>query len=422
MTTNSITLAHSPTVTQTPTTPKMSPTPGLAKPIAPATTKGITTIPKGSTVSKVATPTKGHSFMSKEGPIQFLAEKGWAGKKGQRRAKILEAKDGTRKSVKTGKRKASGVDIVGEILREKPEHYRHVLQKLDPIPVYGLTLEELKPWYTKMTRASALLDEEMTMNGKVVVRGQRDSTVTMVCAVASYPGDMPKVGDPDFMDWLKRVTGWAKEHYGEINLKSIVLHMDETHAHVHIVVADGVQLGGSVRHLMSGFKASIPAKKKGVKGKALTDVYNADFVKFQDGFFESVSRPSGHARKSLHHTPHVDYSTHKRQKAVVAAALEEANIEAEEIKEHARKLRRLAQELNDDLTRKTARADFTRLSDHVKNLEMEVDEVLDEKKQMAFNTVFMLKAMIQKGFMTKRQAVEEMKDAGIDPYSVDYKW
>lgn len=408
------TLTQDITLTQQPTTtPKLSPTPGLAKPIT-------STIPKQTTVSKVVTPAKGHSFMSKEGPIQFLAEKGWAGKKGQRRAKILEAKDGTRKSVKTGKRKASGVDIVGEILREKPEHYRHVLNKLDPVPVYGLTLEELKPWYTKMTRASLLLDEEPMSNG--VVRGQRDSTVTMICAVASYPGDMPKVDDPEFMEWLKRVTGWAKEHYSEINLKSIVLHMDETHAHVHIVVADGVQLGGSVRHLMSGFKASIPAKKKGVKGKELTDVYTVDFVKFQDSFFETVSRPSGHARKSLAHTPHVDYATHKKQKAVVAAALEEALIEAEEIKEHARKWRRLAQELNDDLTRKTARADFVKLSDHVKNLEMEVDEVLDEKKQMAFNTTFMLKAMVQKGFLTKRQAIEEMKDAGIDPYSIDYKW
>lgn len=360
--------------------------------------------------------------MSKEGPIQFLSEKGWAGKKGQRRAKILEAKDGTRKSVKTGKRKASGVDIVGEILREKPEHYRHVLVKMEPVPVYGLTLEELKPWYTKMVRASALLDEEMIMNGKLVLRGQRDSTVTMICAVASYPGDMPKVGDPDFIEWLKRVTGWAKDHYGEVNLVSIVVHMDESHAHAHIVVADGVQFGGSVRHLMSGFKASIPAKKSGTKGKELTDVYNADFVKFQDDFFESVSRPSGHARKSLHHTPHVDYATHKKQKAVVAAALEEALIEAEEIKEKARAQLEKAQFVHTDFTRRLARTDVTKLSDHVKNLELEVDEIIDEKKQMAFNTVFMLKAMIQKGFMTKSQAIEEMKDAGINPYSADYKW
>ena len=113
---------------------------------------------------------------------------------------------------------------------------------------------------------------------------------------------------------------------------------------------------------------------------------------------------------------------YKKQKAVVAAALEEANFEADAIKDNARRLMRLSQELNVDLTRKMARTDVTKLSAHIKNLELEVDEVLDEKKQMAYNTVFMLKAMVEKGFLTQHQAVEEMKDAGINPYAHEYKW
>ena len=255
---------------------------------------------------------------SKAEKFQFLHETGYAIAKGQRKSKKVMI-NGIRTSVKYGFRKASISDVIGEAAREtgmQEKYFRHVSAPKPPMPLHGLPPEELRNWCTELEKKASFLNVDVRKaNGTIYQRKQRSSAIIMIGMVASYPGkhDMQ---DPVYVKWMKFVTAWAKQRFKK-NLVSVLAHTDEPHGHIHILVHNGQQPGGSVRHLMAGWHQVSQAKAFGIKGKEITAVFKTACKEMQDNFHARVGNKCGLQRISPTPRPRIGYA-----QAVARAKLE----------------------------------------------------------------------------------------------------
>ena len=116
-----------------------------------------------------------------------------------------------------------------------------------------------------------------------------DGSVAIV-GVASLPREM----EDDFPEIRrKHIEVVKKEKYGD-RLKSVVVHDDEPHPHLHFTVIP--RKGERLDDIHEGLKAKNEAKKNKQKGKVQNIAYIGAMRELQDNFYEKVAMRSGLTR------------------------------------------------------------------------------------------------------------------------------
>ena len=214
--------------------------------------------------------------------------------------------------------KSSAADVIGEVTREAPQHYRHLTaQGLRPMParcLYGVAPEALQDWFKGHCERAPENLSPQRLNGQVHMRRQSPQVPSLLATVTSYPGPADDE-DIGYCLWRTAVTEWAHEHYGD-NLISVLEHVDEPHGHIHILVARPD--ASPVRTLQSGWAERDAAIERGVDPSELGEAYRQGCRRFQDRHFEAVGRPCGLDRISPQ-----PQARHSYQEARVRKQMEE---------------------------------------------------------------------------------------------------
>ncbi len=191
------------------------------------------------------------------------------------------------KNVKTGKAnppKSSGRSVIGELIREAPRYFKHLIhQDISPISprlLWGKPPEDLVEWYEGHVLKANTIKVNVQRKGKTYERGQRSTVPILLSAVASYPAP-PNDDDPKYQIWKCCVVEWAKSQYGDC-LISVCEHVDEGYGHVHCLAA--CPDAQSARTLHSGHSATDEAKAAGTPTSELGKVYRAALAGYQEDF------------------------------------------------------------------------------------------------------------------------------------------
>lgn len=190
--------------------------------------------------------------------------------------------------------KSGGSGIAAEAGR-KPDHSQHVENPQPPVLLAGVEPE--LAWSMIEDRHSKARDlVTLKKSGRKAERRLRSDASVLLAAVASYPGrtEASDTENPDFQDWLQRSIAWLTEQHGEP--LSVVLHLDETHPHIHFLTAPDLEDGQRMADIHPGeqAKAEIGGKKAGriEKRQAFTEAMR----QYQDGYHEAVGLHHGQAR------------------------------------------------------------------------------------------------------------------------------
>jgi len=232
-------------------------------------------------------------------------------------------------SVKTG-----GAGIAAEAGR-KPDNSRHIENPKPPVLLAGVQPENA--WAEIERRHGAARDTITLKSGEPAQRKMRRDENVLLAAVASYPTPTKDL-DPDdetFLDWKQRTLDFFKKTHGEP--LSAVLHLDETHPHIHFLTAPDLEAGQRMKDIHPGFQAK--AELGGRKAKA-TDKNRAWKVAmrgYQDDYHKDVSQHFAHLRLGP-----------KRQR-LSTAELKAQKAEAERVQQRLKAL---------DVSEKTQRSEF----------------------------------------------------------------
>lgn len=183
---------------------------------------------------------------------------------------------------KTGKVTVKTVRSMRDITDEaerKEDACPHVLQPAPPTILFGCTPGQ----------AADLADEWAVQAKDAQGRKYRKDGLCLLAGVISLPRERENEAEAFFSASLD----WLKIKYGD-RLKSVVMHDDERHPHIHFYAVP--RFGEKFEDVHQGVKASRAAKaaglKKGAQNKAYIDAMRA----FQDEFCAEVALPFGLAR------------------------------------------------------------------------------------------------------------------------------
>ena len=124
--------------------------------------------------------------------------------------------------------------------------------------------------------------KKLSKDGKL--KKIRDDANIMLAGVFSYPDATAKRGDPGLEKWLDLSMKFIASEYGD-QLHTAVLHLDESHPHVHFyVIPRDYEMAAACR----GDRASKETGKKLEAKKAMQS--------YQDDYFSQVSVQCGHTR------------------------------------------------------------------------------------------------------------------------------
>lgn len=236
---------------------------------------------------------------------------------------------------RTNRSTASGVIAEAERM---PTHSKHVEKPKAPKLLYGCRPSAL----LQELQGLASIAKDRTGKRKL----PRDAQI-LLAGVASMPLETAdllaahklfiqggKKTKPEALrqydKWLKLTMAWLTKTYGE-SLRSVVLHYDEEHVHLHYYCAnqlvngtlnlDGLDVAGDAeRALGNGRKArnASGAARKKERAKALTA--------FQDDYSQAVGIPMGWARvgPQKRRMKHKEWEQEQEQSKQLAEALERA--------------------------------------------------------------------------------------------------
>lgn len=166
--------------------------------------------------------------------------------------------------------------IIGEASRT-PGYCPHVENVQAPTILRG-NLEELQ----ERLRHDVANYKKHSKDGKL--KKIRDDANIMLAGVFSYPDATAKRGDPGLEKWLDLSMKFIASEYGD-QLHTAVLHLDESHPHVHFyVIPRDYEMAAACR----GDRASKETGKKLEAKKAMQS--------YQDDYFSQVSVQCGHTR------------------------------------------------------------------------------------------------------------------------------
>lgn len=169
-----------------------------------------------------------------------------------------------------------------EIMQEQArieEACPHVEDPRRPGLLYGVSPMEVLPL------AEEWADQAKDARG---YKMKKDGNVALV-GVASLPREM----EDDFPEFAEATLKFLKEKYGD-RLKSVVVHDDEEHPHLHFTVIP--RKGERFDDIHEGLKAKNEAKKNKQKGKAQNLAYIGAMRELQDNFYNKVGIKTGLTR------------------------------------------------------------------------------------------------------------------------------
>ena len=208
-------------------------------------------------------------------PYQFIHYDGY-GREGSTQTKTVTKKNGDK--ITTTKKVRSLKEILEEQDRVE-EACPHIAEPRKPGLLYGVPpLEVLaiaEQWAETATDARG---HKLRKDGNVCLVG-----------VISLPRDM----EDDFPKFAEESLIFLKEKYGD-RLKSVIVHDDEAHPHLHFSVVPRV--GERFDDIHEGIKAKNQAKKEGQKAGAQNIAYIEAMRNFQDNFSEKVAMKNGLTR------------------------------------------------------------------------------------------------------------------------------
>ena len=206
---------------------------------------------------------------------QFIHFDSYA-REGSKQSKTVTKKNGDK--ITTTKQ----VKSIRQILEEQARievACPHIDQPRRPGLLYGVPPMEVLP-----------MVEEWAENAKDAQgRRLRKDGLCALVGVASLPREM----EDDFQQFAEDTLAWLKEKYGD-RLKSVVVHDDEAHPHLHFTVVP--RIGERFDDIHDGYKTSKQAKhedrKKGEQNLAYIEAMRA----VQDDFSNRVAMSHGLTR------------------------------------------------------------------------------------------------------------------------------
>ena len=208
-------------------------------------------------------------------PYQFIHYDGY-GREGSTQTKTVTKKNGDK--ITTTKKVRSLREILEEQDRVE-EACPHIAEPRKPGLLYGVPpLEVLKIAEDWAETATDARGHKLRKDGNVCLVG-----------VISLPREM----EDDFPKFAEESLIFLKEKYGD-RLKSVIVHDDEAHPHLHFSVVPRV--GERFDDIHEGIKAKNQAKKEGQKAGAQNIAYIEAMRNFQDNFSEKVAMKYGLTR------------------------------------------------------------------------------------------------------------------------------
>lgn len=229
--------------------------------------------------------------------------------------------------------KSGGEGVAAEAGR-KPDHCRHVDDPHPPVLLAGV--EPVAAWAEVERRHAAARITVDTRSGPRERKLRKDENV-LLAAVASWPG---KTEDTDiesttFQQWQRHTLEFFEKHHGPP--LSAVLHLDESHPHIHFLTAPDLENGQRMPDLHPGERAKRDAGGRNGKRVEKNEAYKAAMRSYQDDFFESVGIKHGMARLG----PKVQRLSRDEWKAQQAEAQRQAAL----LQQFAQQARDLAQQV-----------------------------------------------------------------------------
>lgn len=207
-------------------------------------------------------------------------------------------------------------DIVAEILRDDG-HFSHVGSDAQPpVPIYGYAPERLHEYIDALEVLASRQVETYTRRGKTHTRAMKSTTPILLAAVASYP-EPSMENTPELGKWIGLVVEFAKMRFKK-KLSSIVLHLDEGFAHLHILCQNGGAPVGGLNGLHMGHAAAAAEPVKSLRGEA----YRSGCSAALDLFHASVSAHMGWARMSTAPRPRVGRAKALRERQAELESME----------------------------------------------------------------------------------------------------
>ena len=198
------------------------------------------------------------------------------GREGSTQTKTVIKKNGDR--VTTTKKVRSLREILEEQAREL-EACPHIDRPSPPRILYGVPPMEV------LAIAEEWAETAKDSRGHKL---RKDGNVAII-GVASLPREM----EDDFPQFAEDTLVFLKEKYGD-RLKSVVIHDDEAHPHLHYSVVP--RIGERFEDIHEGIKAKNEAKKNKQKGKAQNLAYIGAMRELQDNFYNKVGIKTGLTR------------------------------------------------------------------------------------------------------------------------------
>jgi hypothetical protein len=195
--------------------------------------------------------------------------------------------------VQTFSIKSGGAGIAAEAER-KESHSRHVAAPKPPVLVAGV--EPIEAWNAVVERHGKSCDLYTKKSGIKGERKLRSDAHILVGAVASHPEPTATcdIESPDFKDWLNRSIAFFTEEHGEP--LSVVIHLDESHPHIHFLTAPDLERGQRMPDIHCGEKAKEKVGGKHAKKHIKDQAWKEAMRGYQDRYQESVGVYHGLAR------------------------------------------------------------------------------------------------------------------------------
>ena len=206
---------------------------------------------------------------------QFIHFDSYA-REGSKQSKTVTKKNGDK--ITTTKQ----VKSIRQILEEQARIEAacpHIDQPRRPGLLYGVPPMEVIP-----------MVEDWASNAKDAQgRKLRKDGLCALVGVASLPREM----EDDFPQFAEDTLAWLKEKYGD-RLKSVIVHDDEAHPHLHFTVVP--RIGERFDDIHDGYKASKQVKQEGKKKGEQNLAYIEAMRAVQDDFSNRVAMSHGLTR------------------------------------------------------------------------------------------------------------------------------
>lgn len=196
-------------------------------------------------------------------------------------------------SLKGSKKKASARSICAEGERD-PDHSPHVAEPKPPVVLAGVTPMQA---YEQIVEAHSQARDTVTLkNGKQAQRKLRTDAQVLLAAVASYPEptETCDTDSPEFRDWIDRSIAFFTQEHGEP--LSVVMHLDESHPHLHFLTAPDLVAGERMADIHPGEKAKADVGGKNAKKTEKREAWKDAMRSWQDRYHDTVGAFHAQAR------------------------------------------------------------------------------------------------------------------------------